>query len=229
MKYEILYEGAFPIVRTHLQSGEMMKAESDAMVAMSNTIDVEGKMEGGFFGGIGRMLAGEKFFFQTLRASRGPGEVLLAPSTPGAIEAIELDGSYGLMVQKDGFLAGTEGIKVDTQMQNLAKGLFSGEGFFILNISGKGTVFINSYGSIHAINLGQGEEIVIDNQHLVAWPSYMNYSIQKASKGWVSSFTSGEGMVCKFEGPGPVLIQTRNPSGFGAWIQQFIPTQGNTR
>lgn len=229
MKYEILYQGAFPIVRAQLQSGEMMKAESDAMAAMSNTIDVEGKMEGGLLGGIGRMLAGEKFFFQTLRASRGPGEVLLAPSTPGAIEAIELDGSYGLTVQKDGFLAGTDGIKVDTQMQNLSKGLFSGEGFFILNISGKGTVFVNSYGSIHAINLEQGEEIVIDNQHLVAWPSYMNYNIEKASQGWVSSFTSGEGLVCRFRGPGPVLIQTRNPKGFGSWIQQFIPTQGNRR
>ncbi|MBS3994632.1 MAG: AIM24 family protein, partial [Alkaliphilus sp.] len=80
MKYEILYQGAFPIVKVNLQSGEIMKAESDAMVAMSNTIDVEGKLEGGLLGGIGRMLAGEKFFFQTLRASRGPGEVLLAPS-----------------------------------------------------------------------------------------------------------------------------------------------------
>lgn len=229
MKYEILYQGAFPIVKAYLQSGEMMKAESDAMVAMSNTIDVEGKMEGGLFGGIGRMLAGEKFFFQTLKASRGSGEVLLAPSAPGAIEAIELDGSYSLTVQKDGFLAGTDGIQVDTQMQNLAKGIFSGEGFFILNVSGRGTVFVNTYGSIHAINLEQGEEIVIDNQHLVAWPSYMNYSIEKASKGWVSSFTSGEGLVCRFRGPGPVLIQTRNPRGFGSWIQQFIPTQGNRR
>jgi len=229
MKYEILYQGAFPIVRAHLQSGEIMKAESDAMVAMSNTVDVDGKMEGGIFGGIGRMLAGEKFFFQTLRASRGPGEVLLAPSIPGAIEAIELDGSYGLTVQKDGFLAGTDGIQVDTQMQNLAKGLFSGEGFFILNITGRGTVFVNTYGSIHAINLEQGEEIIIDNQHLVAWPSYMNYTIEKASRGWVSSFTSGEGLVCRFRGPGPVLIQTRNPKGFGSWIQQFIPPQGNKR
>ena len=111
-------------------------------------------------------------------------------------------------------------------MQNLAKGLFSGEGFFVLNVSGRGTVFVNTYGSIHAINLEQGEEIIIDNQHLVAWPSYMNYSIEKASKGWVSSFTSGEGLVCRFRGPGPVLIQTRNPRGFGSWIQQFMPPQG---
>lgn len=41
---------------------------------------------------------------------------------------IDLDGSYGLNMQKDGFLAATSGIDVSTQMQNLARGVFSGEG-----------------------------------------------------------------------------------------------------
>ena len=41
--------------------------------------------------------------------------------------------------------------------------------------------------------------------------------------GWLSSLTSGEGLVCRFRGPGRVLIQTRNPGGFGAWVRQFIP------
>ncbi|MFZ5969331.1 MAG: TIGR00266 family protein [Bacillota bacterium] len=223
MKYEILYQGAFPIVRAYLQQGETLKCESGAMVSMSSTIDVDGKMEGGLFKGIGRMLAGEKFFFQTLRASRGPGEVLFAPSIPGSVMDVELDGTYGLRVQKDGFLGGQESIEVETQMQNLAQGIFSGEGFFILTIRGKGVVLINSYGSIHPINLEAGQEMVIDNSHLVAWPDYMHYTIEKASKGWISSVTSGEGLVCRFRGPGTVLIQTRNPRGFGEWVRQFIP------
>lgn len=223
MKYEILYGNAFPIIKVYLQKGETIKAESDAMVSMSNTIDVDGKLEGGIFKGIGRMMAGEKFFFQTLKANRGPGEALLAPSVPGGIVDVELDGTYGLCVQKDGFLAASDSISVDTQMQNLTRGLFSGEGFFILKINGKGTVFVNSYGAIHPINLEAGEEVVIDNSHLVAWPDYMHYTIEKASSGWVSSWTSGEGLVCRFTGPGTVLIQTRNPKGFGAWIRQFIP------
>jgi uncharacterized protein (TIGR00266 family) len=149
--------------------------------------------------------------------------VLLAPQSIGDIEAIELDGSYKLLVQKDGFLAGTSGIEVNTKMQNLGRGLLSGEGFFIVEISGKGTVFLASYGAIHAINLGPGEEVTVDNGHLVAWPSYMNYTIDKASKGWLSSFTSGEGLVCKFRGEGVVLIQSRNPAGFGNWIKRYIP------
>ena len=226
MKYEILYGNAFPIVKINLQKGERIKAESDAMVSMSSTIDLDGKLEGGLFKGLGRMLAGEKFFFQTLAANRGPGEALLAPSVPGGVVDVELDGSYGLCVQKDGFLAASDSISVDTQMQNLTRGLFSGEGFFILKVRGTGTVFINSYGAIHPINLEAGEEVVIDNSHLVAWPDYMQYNIEKASAGWISSWTSGESLVCRFRGPGTVLIQTRNPRGFGAWIRQFIPTSG---
>lgn len=228
MDYKILYQDAFPILQAKLQRGEVIKAESDAMVTMSSTIDVEGSMEGGLLSGIGRMLAGEKFFFQYLTAQRGPGEVLLAPSIPGGIIDVELDGSYSLCVQKDGFLAATQGIEVTTQMQNLFKGLFSGEGFFIVGIKGKGTVFLNSYGAVHAVNIPENEEAIIDNGHLVAWPDYMQYTMEKASKkGWISSLTSGEGIVCRFRGPGTVLIQTRNPKSFGSWIKKLIPSSGS--
>lgn len=218
MDYEILYEGAFPIVKYHLKQGQQIKAESDAMVAMSSTIDVTGGVEGGLMKGFTRMLSGEKFFFQYLTASRGDGDVMFAHAQPGGIVDVNLDGSYGLRVQKDGFLAATNGVDIDTKMQNITKGLFSGEGFFILNVSGKGTVFLSSYGSIHPIELAAGEEVIIDNGHLVAWPDYMQYKIEKASNGWGHSIMSGECLVCRFQGPGTVLIQTRNPSAFSGWI-----------
>lgn len=217
-KYEILYEGAFPIVRYHLEKGEQLKAESDAMISMSPTIDITGGVEGGFVRGLSRMMAGEKFFFQYLTANRGPGDVIFSHAFPGAITDVELDGSYGLRIQKNGFIASTPGIDIDTKMQNLAKGLFSKEGFFILNARGTGTIFLGSYGAIHPINLEAGEEIIIDNGHLVAWADYMSYSIEKASSGWMSSAMSGEMLVCRFRGPGTVLIQTRNPSGFAGWL-----------
>ena len=218
MKYEILHQGAFPIVKYYLEQGERIKAESDAMIAMSSTIDVTGGVEGGFKKGLTRMLAGEKFFFQYLTANRGPGHVIFAHALPGDILPVELDGSCGLRVQKDGFLAATDGVQVDTKVQNIAKGLFSGAGFFILNVTGKGNVFLSCYGSIHTIDLQQDEEVVIDNGHLVAWADYMDYKIEKAASGWGQSIMSGEMLVCRFRGPGKVLIQTRNPSAFCGWI-----------
>jgi uncharacterized protein (TIGR00266 family) len=224
MKSEILYPGAFPMARVELGEGEHIKAESGAMVACSPTIDIESKMEGGFLGALSRkFLTGEKFFFQTLRASRGPGEVLLAPTVPGEIVVLELDGVNEYMVQKDGFLAGADGVTIDSQMQSMSRGLLGGEGFFILKMSGKGMLLLNSFGAIHKIELKPGQEYIVDNSHLVAWSTTTNYNIEKATSGWVASFTSGEGFVCRFRGPGIVFIQSRNPGGFGAWVRQFIP------
>jgi uncharacterized protein (TIGR00266 family) len=184
-------------------------------------------LDGGILGGLARkVLSGESMFFQELIARRGPGTVIFGHSLPGGILDVELDGSYGLTIQKDGFLASTQGIDVSTKAQNLSRGLFSGEGFFVLNARGRGTIFISSYGVIHPINLDSGEEFIIDNGHLVAWPDYMDYKIEKASSsGWISSFTSGEGLVCRFRGPGVILIQTRNPDSFEAWIRSIVPAR----
>ena len=224
MKYEILHQDAFPVVRCDLNRGESLKAESDAMVAMSATLDISGSMGGkGILGGLARkFLTGESFFLQRVTATRGAGSVLFGHPAPGGIVDVALDGTYGLRVQKNGFLASEESIEVDTAMQNLAQGFFSREGFFVLNVRGNGVVFLSSFGAIHPINLNDGEEYIIDNWHLVAWPDYMNYKIEKASSGWFSSITSGESLVCRFRGPGTVLIQTRNPDAFSAWVKSMI-------
>jgi uncharacterized protein (TIGR00266 family) len=224
MKSEILYPGAFPMVRIELASGESVKAESGAMVACSPTVDVESKIEGGLLGALSRkMLSGEKFFFQTLRASRGPGEALLAPTVPGDIVILEMDGVNEYLVQKDGFLAGAEGVKIETRTQSLSRGLLGGEGFFILRMSGQGQLILNSFGAVHKVELKPDQEYIVDNSHLVAWTATTSYNIEKAAAGWIASFTSGEGFVCRFRGPGIVYLQSRNPSGFGNWIRQFIP------
>ena len=94
----------------------------------------------------------------------------------------------------------------------------------MLNVSGRGTVFLSSFGAIHAINVDPGEELIVDNGHLVAWPDYMQYRIEKASNGWFSSITSGECLVCRFRGPGVVLIQTRKPEAFRQWMQKMLPS-----
>ena len=230
MKYEILYGNAFPVVRCELAQGESVNAESDAMIAMSGALEVEGSTNGSVLGGLARkFLAGEKFFFQTIRAARGPGKVLFGPSSLGGIVDVELDGSYHLRVQKDGFLASTSGIVVETAMQNLMQGLFSREGLFVLDVHGSGTVFLSSFGAIHSINLAAGEQLVVDNGHLVAWPDYMDYRIEKAAGGWISSMISGEALVCRFTGPGVVLIQTRKPASFRQWLESLSPVNRQSR
>jgi uncharacterized protein (TIGR00266 family) len=224
LTYRVLYRGAFAMVEVHLEAKQSIKAQSDAMVAMDPTIDVEGKLDGGLLGGLGRMLSGETFFFQTLVASRGRGVALLAPAEPGDLVPIRLAGSQSYILQKDGFLAASEGVQISTTVQSPTRGLFSGEGLFVLRAQGRGVLFVESYGSIHALEVPPGQEMIVDNGHLVAWPAAMQYSLEKASSGWISSFTSGEGLVCRFRGPGTVFIQTRNPKAFASWLARLLPS-----
>ncbi len=223
MEFNILNKGAFSTLGVKLNHGESIKAESGAMITMSNTLDINSKLEGGLLSGIIRkVFTGETLFFQTLKANRGDGDVMLASVYPGEIAILELDGSEEYLLQKNGFLAAEESINISTKAQSLTKGLFSGEGFFVMRLHGKGKVAISTYGGIQKITLAPDEEKIIDNSHMVAWAKTSNYKIEKASKGWISSFTSGEGLICRFKGPGEVYIQTRSSS---SWAKQFISSK----
>ena len=228
MRYEILYKGAYPIVRCHLDKGEMMKAESDAMVAMSPTIEVTSKQEGGLLKGLMRsVLSDESLFYQYLTAKGGDGTVLFAHAMPGDITAVSLSGSTELWVQKGGFLACENTLSLETKSQGFLKGMLSGEGWFLSKMVGRGTVFLSSYGAIHPIELGRGEEVIIDNAHLVAWDDTCKYEVEQASSGFFRSLTSGEMLVTRLTGPGRVYIQTRNPNAFESWIRSLIPPSSN--
>lgn len=223
MRYEILGGDAFPMIKVWLKKGESMKAESGAMVAMSQGMALTSKMDGGIGKAIGRMFSGESFFMQAIEAENADGWAMLTTPVPGGITPYELKNGVELLVQKDGFVASSQGVEVSSKMQNLVRGLFSGEGFFIVRLSGEGTVFLSTYGSIFSLDIPAGEEVIIDNGHLIAWESHLKYEITKAAKGWTSSFLSGAGIACRFKGPGTVLIQSRNPWSLGQWLFPLLP------
>ncbi|HYD17517.1 MAG TPA: TIGR00266 family protein [Patescibacteria group bacterium] len=229
MKCEIMGDSAFPLLRVTFGEGENIKAESGAMVAMSTNIRLTGKADGGIGKALGRLFSGESFFMQQLEAQGGPGWALLAAGTPGEIATIDLRQGEQLSVQKGGYLAATPGIEVSTKVQGLFKGMMSGQGFFIVKIGGEGTVFLSTYGSIYPMVLREGEVVHIDNGHLVAWDSHMPYEIVKGGAGWISSMTSGEGLGCRFQGPGRVWIQTRNPQQLVGWLYPMFPQPSGTR
>lgn len=157
----------------------------------------------------GRVMSGESALLQEYRALED-GELLLAPTGSGDITMIDLDGSKSLRISNGNFLACTESLSLETKAK--VKGIFgSGEGLFGIRTKGRGTLFVNSCGSIHKINLSHGQEYIVDSSHLVLWDNDMEYSTELAAKGLASSFFSGEGFLARFKGPGEIWIQTRKP------------------
>jgi len=183
------------------------------MVAMSPSVTLQGSVKISWK----KLIAGGELTHSTYT---GPGEVRFAPPALGDIVPIRLEGGKNDVpwnVGKDAFLACTKGIIKDYKAQNITKAVFSGEGLFLYKMSGKGILFVTSLGAIMQKDLQANEQYIIDNDHLVAWNC--QYKIERiASGGIISNMSSGEGLVCRFTGPGKVLYQTRNPRAFAAWM-----------
>lgn len=223
--WSIEYQGAFALAVVNLAPEQAISAEAGAMVSMSANIDLESQMKGGVFGALKRAVGGESAFVSTFTSRGGPGEVTFAPGAPGDVAGIEMN-NQTFMVQSSSYLAGDTSLVVDTKFGG-AKSFFGGEGLFVLQVSGNGLLLVSSFGAIHRKTLRPGERYVIDTGHLVAWEGHMQYSLRKAASGFFKSFLSGEGMVAEFNGPGEILIQTRNLAAFAGLLKPFFPSQGS--
>lgn len=207
-KFELLYGNTNKVLKINARAGEVYTVESGAMVSMSDTFNVKAKT-GGISKTLGRMFSGESMFIQHFTAT-GDGELLLAPQFLGDIQAIDMTGTMNYRLGKSSFLASTDGIEVKTKSGGF-NGMFSGEGLIQMEASGIGTLFISSYGAIHKREIAPGETYIVDSNHLVLWNSNLRYSTELMS-GVFASLAGGEGLVCRFTGPGTVWIQTRNPA-----------------
>lgn len=213
---------AYTVATVRLEAGQSIRAEAGAMVAMTAHVDVEGKMEGGVFGAIKRAVAAESFFQTTFTAQGAPGEVMLAPPAPGDISLVELEAGRWI-VQSSSFLASDVGLKLDTQLAGF-RGFFSGEGLFFLEVSGTGTLLLSSFGGIVKKTLAPNERYVVDTGHIVAFEAGTRYQLRKASRaGWWASIKSGEGVVAEYEGPGDILLQTRNIQALALSLWPYLP------
>lgn len=117
-------------------------------------------------------------------------------------------------------LASTPGVDLDTEWQGFSKGLF-GQGLFMIRTSGRGDLFINTFGAIDGHNLEQGEELIVDNFHLVAFNDTCDYKVTKFG-GVKEIILGGEGLVTRIKGLGEVLIQTKNLREFVEWLWGLI-------
>lgn len=225
MDVDIRYSPSFALGVITLPPGGEIRAEAGAMTSMSGGVEFDTKAQGGMFAGLKRsVLGGESFFINTFRAPAG-GEVTVAPTLPGDIVHMPVDGSGALMVQSGSWLASDPGVQVDTKWGG-SRTFFTGEGLFLLRCTGAGDMIVSSYGAIERRTLGPGEVLKIDTGHIVAFTEGLGYQVNKVG-GWKSTLLSGEGLVATFTGPGTLWIQTRSPADFIGWLVPQLPKQQN--
>ncbi len=208
---------AFTLARIDLDAGETFKAESGAMVSMSGNLDIQTRMQGGLLSALARkVLTSESFFQNTFTATRGAGELTLAPNLPGDIQLREMAGE-DLILQSGSYLGSAPSVEIETKWGG-ARSFFSREGLFLLRAHGRGPLLFSSYGAIVEVDVPP-EGYVVDTGHMVAFEPTLQWEVAKVG-GLKSLFFSGEGLVCRFSGRGRVWLQTRS---FDAFLGQVIP------
>lgn len=200
-----------------------MKAEAGAMMAHSAGLQLASKVEGGMLKGLRRaVLGGESLFVNTFTAPAEGGWIDVAAKLPGDLRVLEVDGSSKWIVERGNWLANSDGVTVDTKWSGF-KSLVGGEGGFMAHATGTGQMVVASYGAIEQMELGVGEQVVVDTSHMLAFRDTVTYEVRRAVEGRsVQSMKSAEGLVFVFQGPGELLIQSRNQQQLLAWISTGI-------
>lgn len=223
MNVDVRHSPSFAAARVTLAPGEQLRAESGAMMAMSQGMSIQSSTQGGVLKGLRRsFLGGESLFISTFTAPPVGGWVDVAHHLAGDVIVSELRAGQPLSITKGSWLASSDGVELDTKWGGF-KNLFGGEGGFLVRASGAGTVLLACYGAIDTITLAAGESITIDTGHVVAFEATLTSAIRKVTGGVVQTLKSGEGLVFDFTGPGWVMTQSRNPAALEAWIRAVMP------
>lgn len=205
MNYELLCQGDSRLLRVKSEkANEIIKVEAGSMVGMTPNFKNKTTTGGGVLKMLGRSLNGESAIIQEY-TSQGEGEILIAPTWSGDIIAIEMNGNTSYKLGTGAFLACTKDVNLDTKANKLKGLIGTSEGLLSVVASGHGTLFINSCGSTHEINLADGEEYIVDSGHLIIWDSALKVETKFAG------LLNSEGFVSKFTGPGKIIIQSRKP------------------
>lgn len=207
----------FSFLTVRLQTNQQIKVEASAMATMDTNLRMNTKFRGGFK----RFLTGESLFINEFTAENGPGEIGIAPGSPGDMDHVYLNNDT-IYLQSAAYVASSPAINIETKWQGFIKGFFSGESLFLIRCTGQGDLWFNTYGAMIPIDVSG--QYVVDTGHIVAFTEGLQYQIGRIG-GYKSLFFSGEGLVCRFTGAGRVWIQTRKLGAFSNWIYPFRPVR----
>jgi len=162
------------IVTVRLERDQVLRAESGAMMYMTQGVQMNTTTGGGLSAGFRRMLTGQSAFISdyTYDGSAGPyGYVALGTDFPSKIVRLSL-GEYGgkVVCQKGALLCASHTVDISVEFaKKFSTGLFGGEGFVLQGLTGTGDVMVKAGGALIRKNLREGEVLRISSGCLVGF------------------------------------------------------------
>ena len=230
MRHQVDYGPSFALLKINLEPGETITAEAGAMVTQTPNVGMKTRLNAGssagFFGKIWaffiamirKVIGGETMFINDFTAQGSPGTVTLAPPLSGHIQHRRLENER-ILLQAGAYLASGPGLKMKLRWGGL-RGILAKEGIVFIEISGTGDLFMTAYGGIQPVEVDG--DFIVDNGHMVAFSSVLDFKITTPGGGAMGFFASGEGLVVKFTGKGTVYIQSRNMAALVEWLNRLV-------
>lgn len=222
IKYEIK-GGDLPVLICYPEVGQILKTERGAMTWMSPNMKMSTNAKGGAGGILGRVVTGESIFLNEYKPEGGPGMIAFASSFPGSILPIHVTPGNDIIVQKKGFLAMENPLRLSVAFQKkLGAGFFGGEGFIMQRVSGEGMVFLEIDGALVEYELQAGQSLVVNTGYIAAYTGNCTMDIQTV-KGVGNVLFGGEGLFnTVITGPGHVYLQSMPIYGVANAINPYI-------
>lgn len=144
--YNIAHRDTNAVLNVNLQQGATVRSKSGAMIHMSGTVQLSGKVKFS----MKKLFTGGEMSESTYT---GPGYVALGPTLFGDIIALHIDNCQSWNIGKDAFLACTSEVSKKSESQGIGKAIFSGEDLFVYRIEGQGTIWLTSFGAVDRLDV----------------------------------------------------------------------------
>jgi len=199
-----------------LHKDEKIITALDTLIAINGNIDGVKMRFDGIGVGIMRVLAGENFVHQEFHCKQNKGFLLIGTNYTDNIVHLKIKNGQVIRFSRGSFLACTTNIFIDytTQMKGIF-GIGQNEGFILPTATCKdgkfGHLWLTNYGSIEKIKLNENDTLLINNGRFLACDNNTQYTVELLDNNVLFSLFGGSGFGMKFNGPGEIIIQTKDP------------------
>jgi uncharacterized protein (AIM24 family) len=73
-------------------------------------------------------------------------------------------------------------------------------------VRGSGKVAVRTRGPIELMTLAEGQKVAVDGKSVIGWSSEVRFKVRRSTDNFFGKFTSGQGRLRVFLGPGRVLL-----------------------
>jgi uncharacterized protein (TIGR00266 family) len=221
-----------PVLEVKLDPGESVVAESGQLGWVTDGIELETTTALGGADGVWdatkRSFGGGTFFMTRYSATTQPGSVTFPASLPGEIFQLPLGPEHSYLIQRHGFLAGTEGSELTTAFDpgKIGVGLFGGFGFLLQRLEGVGHAWVELAGELTEYDLAAGQTLRVHPAHIGVVEGTVSYELTTVP-GIKNKLFGGDGLfLVRLTGPGKVWLQSLALPLLAHALQPYIVQPG---